>query len=327
MRKNTAIGIMVLTALMFSGSLFVWTEADGSQKQAVTVQRESSVAGDDILLGDIATIQGDLDFIQLVEKIVIGRAPFIGSVREIKKGQILVRFKQNDVSVKNIEFSCPRKISVTKRHQEVSAGEQEALCRAFIYASMPWKRDAVAIGDFDCKPVMLSEGHVTSNVVAHEKEDFTGRFTAEIHFYVNGSVQTKVSVSTYISVFETVAVSTCVMERDDIVTPGNIIIQKKDISRLSRKIVRAGDDIIGKRVRVRIQPGSILKQDMFEETPVVRKGDRVTIVVENDFFRITTPGEVLEDGRRGEMIRVCNIASKKKIYGIVHNEKEVGISY
>jgi flagella basal body P-ring formation protein FlgA len=66
---------------------------------------------------------------------------------------------------------------------------------------------------------------------------------------------------------------------------------------------------------------------MLEVPPMVRKGDRVTLVVENTHFRITCVGEVKEEGRAGDRIKVTNISSKREVYGRVLDRYTVLVDF
>ena len=87
------------------------------------------------------------------------------------------------------------------------------------------------------------------------------------------------------------------------------------------------DEIVGQRAKARIRRGSVLRREMFEPVPVVHRGDIVTIFVETESFRITAPGEVLEEGGEGDVVRVCNLTSKNKVYGFVRDSKQVEVKY
>jgi flagella basal body P-ring formation protein FlgA len=53
----------------------------------------------------------------------------------------------------------------------------------------------------------------------------------------------------------------------------------------------------------------------------------VTLLVENPSFRITSAGEVKEDGRRGDRVRVINISSKKEVHGRVLDNHTVQVDF
>ena len=46
---------------------------------------------------------------------------------------------------------------------------------------------------------------------------------------------------------------------------------------------------------------------------MVKKGDRVLLIIDNSYFKITTFGEVKEEGRRGDWVKLMNISSKKEV--------------
>ena len=62
---------------------------------------------------------------------------------------------------------------------------------------------------------------------------------------------------------------------------------------------------------------SDLKDWMLEKSPIVDRGDVVTILAESDGLRVTVPGRILERGYSGELVRVENIMSKKQVYARV----------
>jgi flagella basal body P-ring formation protein FlgA len=66
---------------------------------------------------------------------------------------------------------------------------------------------------------------------------------------------------------------------------------------------------------------------MLEKSPIVDRGDMVTILAESGDLRVTVPGRVLERGYLGELIRVQNSMSKKKIYARVINNSTVMVDF
>ena len=76
-------------------------------------------------------------------------------------------------------------------------------------------------------------------------------------------------------------------------------------------------EVVGKRMVLSVNPQEILRKSMVEVPPLIKKGDRVTLLVENAHFQITGTGEAKEDGRAGERIKVINISSQKEVFGRV----------
>ena len=59
--------------------------------------------------------------------------------------------------------------------------------------------------------------------------------------------------------------------------------------------------------------------------PVLKRGEKVSIVVRKEALFLRIPGEILEDGAVGEKIRVRNLQSKKIIEATVLSRDEVEV--
>ena len=66
---------------------------------------------------------------------------------------------------------------------------------------------------------------------------------------------------------------------------------------------------------------------MLKKSPIVVKGDVVTIIAESSGLRITVPGRVLMKGFTGELVKVQNLMSKKEIYAKVVNSAIVKVDF
>ncbi len=296
--------------------------------RTISVQDTAWVHENTILLGDIATIYGDLDFITRMETVPIGRAPFPGKERVLSKGHIVARLKHNDVDVKSVHLTCPKKIRVISDFREYSQNDIEMPLRTFIIDAMPWRADQVQISDILYKPVRLPNKDYTLRFKTKKGEDFLGRFNATLGFYTReGSLAKKTDVSAHIVVVAPVVVNLGQLERHSIITAEDLRVVQKDITYITKNAVKRPEEIIGSRTKKRISPNTLLRKDMFCKAPIVKKGDMVTLFFEDDFITITAPGIVLEDGALGDLIKVNNVTSQKKIYGFVHEEKRVQVKY
>jgi flagella basal body P-ring formation protein FlgA len=76
-----------------------------------------------------------------------------------------------------------------------------------------------------------------------------------------------------------------------------------------------------------IQAGAVLRKDQFRPEPILRKGQKVEIVLEAENLRIVAPGQSLEDGGKGESIRVLNTSSRQVIVARVVDAKRVVVDF
>lgn len=293
----------------------------------ISVQQEARVNGDEILLGEIATIEGAPATIENFEGIVVGRAPLAGKERSLTREQIIARLRQHNVDMKKVTFNCPQEIKILSDYQVLTPEDLEAITSDFILSSAPWDKNAVTIEDFIAKPVTLPKGTVSHGFSVQNNEDYLGKFNADIIFKIDGVEIKRNRVSAVIRVMVPVAVCSGRIERHTPFDTDDITMETKDLTNLSRNIVTDIRTLRGKRSRISIIPGTVLKYDMFEADAEVHKGDVVRISVSNPLFTITGTGEALESGNRGELIRVSNLTSKNKVYGYVKNNKEVEVRY
>jgi len=97
---------------------------------------------------------------------------------------------------------------------------------------------------------------------------------------------------------------------------------------LPSSFITSYEEILGKRTRKAIDANTVLRPDLIEFPPLVKRGDVVTVVAESGGLRITALGVVKErSGRRGDRIRVENLDSKKSIYAQVVDSKTVKVDF
>ncbi len=116
--------------------------------------------------------------------------------------------------------------------------------------------------------------------------------------------------------------------------PRHQVVEEKDVQIINKNVatlppdgVTDPQDVLGKRTTLSINSQETLRKSMVEVPPGFKKGDRVVLLVERDHFRITAQGEVKEDGREGDRIRVVNTSSKKEVYGRVLDAQTVQVDF
>ena len=105
-------------------------------------------------------------------------------------------------------------------------------------------------------------------------------------------------------------------------------MREMELARLPSNIITDYDEILGKRTKRAIDANTVLRPDLIEFPPLVKRGDVVMVVAESGGLRITTLGVVKgRSGRRGERIRVENLDSKKSIYARVMDANTVKVDF
>ncbi len=316
------LSLMAAAVILFSNTVY------SASVESIKIHQESLISGTKVLLGEISTIEGQLDAIEEIENIVLCSAPKPKKSRDISRALIISRLRKNGVLTDKVEIICPEKVVIKSDFIEFSQRDLENIIKKHIRGNVTWDQNFVEIRNILCKSVVLPKGNVSYSFSSNnDKVDFIGIFNDQITFVVDNTYKRKTRVSAKIVVVTPVAVSTRIIERNRLIKPEDIKLIPKDITNCSDHILTDLSLIIGKNAKTRINPGVMIKEKMLGSSPVVKKGDMVTIFLENEFMKLSVPGKVLERGAIGESIKVSNTSSDTDIYAVVRNSKTVEVVF
>ena len=75
--------------------------------------------------------------------------------------------------------------------------------------------------------------------------------------------------------------------------------------------------IVGKTPRRYLQTGKPMRMTDLRMPILVAKGKLVTLILKNQHIQITAQGRALEDGAKGDVVRVANTRSRQTVQGVV----------
>ncbi len=100
-----------------------------------------------------------------------------------------------------------------------------------------------------------------------------------------------------------------------------------DLADLPSDVITDPEAVLGKRTRRAIGAKTVLRPNLVELPPLVKRGDVVMIIAETQGFRITTMGQVKKKGALGDRIPVINFDSKKVLYARVIDSNTVKVDF
>ena len=319
--------LIVFSVLFLTGILPQLSEAGAI---SVRCLEKAEVNSKVIHLGQIAGIMGDDQaLVQRLRKIAIARAPLPGKSRHINEKYIRLRLKQGKIDLSQIRLDAPKGIEVTRGFVEVSKEDIKRAVSDFIYANLPRGRERATIKNIRVRDsVILPKGEVSYSVEPLKNTDFKGSVPLPIHFKVNGSFQKRILVTAKIEVLAEVVVTRRPLRRRRQITEDDIEIREKNIAGLPSNVILDYEEVLGKRAKRDISANTVLRPDLIEFPPLVKRGDVVLIIAESNGLRVTALGMVKQrEGRLGERIRVENIDSKRNVYGSVLDAKTVRVDF
>ena len=85
------------------------------------------------------------------------------------------------------------------------------------------------------------------------------------------------------------------------------------------------EDVVGRKLKQNISLGFPIRSRHLQLDWVINKGDKIDIIQSIGTVFISASGVALENGQKGEKIRVMNLSSEKNLVAWVLNEKKVTI--
>jgi len=83
----------------------------------VRVAAEATVQGNEITLGDVATVQGDEALARRLRKLIIGPAPLPGSNQRLDPGYLRLRLGEAQLEPSKVNLVIPDEVLVTRAYQ------------------------------------------------------------------------------------------------------------------------------------------------------------------------------------------------------------------
>jgi flagella basal body P-ring formation protein FlgA len=154
-----------------------------------------------------------------------------------------------------------------------------------------------------------------------------GTIPVSLILKAGGEKAQEIRVQARVEVFAEVVMTRNSLRRHQMVEERDVQVVNKNIASFPGDVATDLQEVVGKRMTLSLNPQEVLRKSMVEVPPLVKKGDRVTLLVENASFKITSMGEAKEEGRSGERIKVVNISSQKEVYGRVVDAHTVQVDY
>jgi flagellar basal body P-ring formation protein FlgA len=117
------------------------------------------------------------------------------------------------------------------------------------------------------------------------------------------------------------------IRRGEVLGPEDVVPQRRDPRSVPPGALMDPSEVMGMRALRSLQSGAVLQRDQWKPVPVVKKGQRVTIVLDTGLMRLVTTGETLEEGGPGERIRVLNTSSRQVVVARVNDAQSVRVEF
>ena len=321
-----AIYVISLLALLLPAAT---CNISASELTRIQIPEKVQIAGDKILLGDIASITGsDSPLIQKLSAIHVGRAPLPGNSRRLDRGMLNTRLKQNRIDPAILVLNMPASISISRSCVKVSPEKIKEMVSDYIAKNiLSGNPDATIKGIQVSGSLRLPVGTVTYEVSAPRNRDLVGQVPFAVNFNVDGKLYKRVWANVSIEVLAEVVMTSKPLGRHKPITEDDIMVLRMDLAKVPSDVITDPQTVLGKRTRRAIGSKTVMRANLIEFPPLVRRGDVVVIVAETKGLKITALGQVKKKGALGDRIPVLNFDSKKVLYARVMDANTVKIDF
>jgi flagella basal body P-ring formation protein FlgA len=280
----------------------------------ITFLANSAVEDSVIRLGDIVRFSDDSATAQALASQIAGQAPAPGETVYLRSVHIK-QYLLSTVQVPgDVVWQGSPTVTVVRRGITVSADRILEIIAEFIdnnKANLPEAKVRFVPSVLPL-PFTVPMGTLTYDVIPSNPA-IVGSSRVSIIFRVDGRVAKNMSVRGEMEALGEIVVASQPLRKDTILRPQQLTKKAMDISNISNAGYHL-EDFVGKRLTRSLRSGSPVLSSMVESLPVVRRGEKVRIVIDSGQLHVTASGLAYNDGKMGEMIRVQNISSNKIIY-------------
>ena len=292
-------------------------------KSQATVQKET------IYLGDLATIQGSpLWVAEKIGRLKIQASPLPGEILILSRDALASKIARNGLTSLVPQLQIPEEIEVSRQGRFVERGEMIRVLENHLQGILGDEKKTVRVKEIQGhEKVVIPTGPLSWEIKVPDRFYQGGSLAVSLAPLVEGQKAQEVRLHARVEIYADVVVARHSLPRHQIVTEKDVYLANKNITLHPSDVLTNLEEVLGKRMTLSLNGQEILRKSMVDIPPLVKKGDRVVLLVEKDHFRITTLGEVKEEGREGDQIRVINISSKKEIYGRVVDGHTVRVDF
>lgn len=151
----------------------------------------------------------------------------------------------------------------------------------------------------------------------------SGRATVQVE--CEGERPWKIFVPVQIKMTDQVIVAGRSLASGHVLTPDDILVEERDVTRLRSGYIGRAEDLVGKRLKRQLLAGRVITPSMLIEQMMIERGQSVTISADFGGISIETAGRALMDGAMNERIQVENNGSKQVIEAIVRSPERVEV--
>jgi flagella basal body P-ring formation protein FlgA len=173
----------------------------------------------------------------------------------------------------------------------------------------------------------LPEGSLEYEIVAPQQWEGWGSTGLAVIVRQGERVLHNIAGRVEVEALAEMAIAVRQIDYGSIVTDGDVALKKLDVSGTQGHYLGTVADVVGKKTRSTIRANAPFRPDQLEKVALIKSGQIVTIVAENDRMRVTLTGKARNAGGEGDVINVQNMNSLKEFPARIKDATTVLVAF
>lgn len=303
--------------------MFVTAKIAQAQETQLLLQIKDvvEIRSEYIRIKDVASVfTVDEALMEKVENMIVRKAPYPGKSFELRAVDVKACLLRNRIEEDAVELGGSNNTLVTAKSVTVTTKEITQLAQDFVISEMPWDLENVRIEILSSpSDIVLNDGDLTFEVYPASRNYHIGQVVINVKIFIDGSLKKSIPVSMRVRVFDDVLVATRTLEKEEVIDPSCVSIEKREVSALKGGVITDINDVVGKVAKRRIKAQRVLCDNMLQKALMIKRNELVKVELSMKNLKISSRAIARQDGREGEFITVRNTDSpdKKDFQGLV----------
>jgi flagella basal body P-ring formation protein FlgA len=204
------------------------------------------------------------------------------------------------------------------------AGQHEKFVASELSGMLPWDREAVEIDDIVI-PGFAAGKASSLRLDVPKRPEGPGKVSFKVEVREKGAPVRVYWGSARVKVFKEALVAMRTLKMRTKIRPEDVKLARVELNEAAGSFSSV-EQIEGMVAKRPVTAGSVIKRDYVRPETVIKRGEKVALMIEGPSIRIRSHGVAVEDGHRGGTIAV-RTASGKEVAGEVTGPGEIVIGF
>jgi flagella basal body P-ring formation protein FlgA len=253
-------------------------------------------------------------------------APPPGEVYTLTQEFLRYRLEQLGLQELLGEAGLPAAIQVRQTGVLLKGEEVAAAFTRYVKEHSPYPPNNLTIEVFPLKEaVILPAPQVTLEPISPRSDKLLGNVTLEMVILHEGQPINRLKVSGQVRLKRLVVCAVRPLRPQNVIAPEDVQVIPREMTSVNNDFFHSPEQVVGQVLSKGVGPQEIITPRHLSQQPLIKRGDLVTVVFDQDGLEISTKGVAREQGYLGKTIRLLNPRSKKEFQGLVVDAKTVKV--